>query len=182
MNRDRALEELKARLTDDKRLQHSIAVEAIMRKLAKHLHAEIEIWGLTGLLHDIDLDIVEGDLNRHGLVAAEILEGLSVDPTVIYSIKTHNPRLGYQRRRKLDKALYCCDHLPRLIEKCALSVPGKSISGLDSDYLVQKFNEDGFFNEPDKEQIATCSELGLTLKEFFDIGLDAMKEIEYKLG
>ena len=45
MNRDRALEELKARLISKSRLQHSIAVEAIMRKLASHLHEEIELWG-----------------------------------------------------------------------------------------------------------------------------------------
>jgi len=182
MDRDRALEELKARLFNESRLRHSIAVEAIMREMAIYMHEEIEVWGLTGLLHDIDLDIVEGDLSRHGLVAAEILEGLSVDNSIIHSIKSHNPQLGIPRRRKVDKALYCSDHLPRFIEKCALSTPGKSISDLTVDYLLDKFEEDGFISEAHKEQIKTCGKLGLSLEEFFDIGLKAMKKIEYKIN
>lgn len=179
MDRERALDELKARLMDKNRLQHSIAVEAIMRELAKRLHEEIELWGLTGLLHDIDLDIVEGDLTKHGLVAAEILEGLSIDPAIIYSVKSHNPQLGLQRRRKVDKALYCSDHLPRFIEKCTLS--GKNISDLTVDDLLGKFHEEDYISETHKEQISTCSELGLSLKEFFDIGLKAMKDNDYKI-
>jgi len=182
MDRERAFDELKARLFNESRLRHSMAVEAIMREMAGYLHEEIEIWGLTGLLHDIDLDIVEGDLSRHGLVASEILEGLSVDPAIIYSVKSHNPQLGFPRRRKVDKALFCSDHLPRFIEKCALSVQDRNISGLTVEYLLEKFNEDGFISEEHKEQIKTCSKLGLSLEEFFDIGLKAMKNIEYDIN
>lgn len=178
MDRNMAFEEVKARLFNKSRLQHSIEVEAVMRELAEYLHEDIEVWGLTGLLHDIDLDIVEGDLNRHGLVAAEILEGLNVDPTIIYSIKSHNPQLGFPRRRKVDKALYCCDHLPRFIAKCALSVSGQKVSDLNAEYLLEKFREDDFFSSSNKEQILTCNELGLSLMDFFNIGLNAMKKIE----
>lgn len=180
MDRERAVEELRARLFDINRLRHSFAVEAVMRELAGRLHEEIEIWGLTGLLHDIDLDIVDGDLEQHGLVAAEILEGLSVDKSIIHSIKSHNPNLGFPRRRKVDKALYCSDHLPRFIEKCASTIPGNNIFDLTVDYLVEKFNEEGFVKEEHKEQILTCGELGLTPEEFFDIGLNALKKVEYK--
>lgn len=175
MDRERALDELKARVVDPEKIRHCLAVEAIMRELAKYMHEKIEIWGLTGLLHDIDLDIVEGDLKKHGLVAAEILEGLDVDPAVIYSVKSHNPQLGFQRRRKVDKALYCSDHLPGFIQKCASSIPGKKVSDLTVEYLVKKFNEDGFAEKEHKEQISTCSELGLSLEEFFKIGLRALK-------
>ncbi|AGC68244.1 metal dependent phosphohydrolase [Thermoclostridium stercorarium subsp. stercorarium DSM 8532] len=181
MNRKRAFDELKARLSDEKKIRHSLAVEAIMRELAEFLHEETEAWGLTGLLHDIDLDIVEGDLEKHGLVAADILEGLSVDPAIIYSIKSHNPKLGFPRRRKVDKALYCSDHLPRFIEKCASAIPGRSISDLTVGYLIKKFNEEGFINREHKEQISTCNELGLSLEKFFEIGLNAMKNIKYDI-
>jgi len=180
MNREQALEELKARLFDSGKIRHSLAVEAIMKEMAKRLHEETEIWGLTGLLHDIDYDIVGGDMEQHGLVAETILEGLSVDSAIIYSIKSHNPRSGLPRRRKIDKALYCSAPLPGFIEKCAETVPG-GISGLSADYLLDKFNEEGFINKQIKEQISSCSELGLSPEELFDIGLNAMISIQHEL-
>ena len=79
MNRDTAFKELCIRLTSEKRKQHSVAVEAIMKRLASYFQQEIDLWGLVGLLHDIDLEIVDGDLNKHGLVAEQILEGLNVE-------------------------------------------------------------------------------------------------------
>lgn len=179
MNRDTAFKELCVRLTSEKRKQHSVAVEAIMKRLASYFQQEIDLWGLVGLLHDIDLEIVDGDLNKHGLVAEQILEGLNVDTAVIYAIKAHNPVLGFERRRKIDKALYCSDHLPNFIAKCALSIPSENISDLNKDYLLEKFDEEGFINNMHKEQISTCSILGISLEDFFDIGLSAMSEINY---
>lgn len=181
MDRKRVFEELRVRLVNKNRLQHSLAVEAIMINLAKHLHEDIELWGLAGLLHDIDLDIVEGDMKRHGLLAAEILKGLNIDDTVIFAIKAHNPELGFIRRRKIDKALFCTDHLPGFIAKCAMSLPDRKISTLKTQYLMDKFKEKDFFEETNKKQIITCNELGLTLKEFFEIGLEQMKRIKYQL-
>lgn len=179
LNRNDAYRELCLRITSEKRRQHSIAIEAIMRQLSDVFQEDTDLWGMAGLLHDIDLEIVDGDLNKHGLAAERILEGFNADPSIIVAIKAHNPTLGFERRRKLDKALFCSDHLPNFIEKCALSIPSKKISDLDKEYLLAKFEEEGFVKEMNKHQILSCSELGISLDEFFEIGLDSMKDIDY---
>ena len=115
MNRKTAFEELSVRLENKGLIQNSLTVEAIMRKLAVYLQEDIELWGLAGLLHNIDQEMVDGDLQRKGLGGAEILEGLNVNPTIIYAIKAHNPELGVQRRRRIDKALFCAIALADLL-------------------------------------------------------------------
>ncbi|HID91423.1 TPA: HDIG domain-containing protein, partial [Candidatus Bathyarchaeota archaeon] len=66
-----------------------LAVEAIMRSLARHLGEDEELWGITGLLHDIDYEATEASMERHGLVAERLLSG-AVPDAVIRAIKAHN--------------------------------------------------------------------------------------------
>lgn len=182
MDRNTAYEELTVRLENKNLIKHCLAVEAIMRELAEHLQEDVELWGQTGLLHDIDLDKVSGDLEKHGLVGAEILEGLNVNPTIIYAVKAHNPSLGVERRRKIDKALFCADPLSGLLTACALILPEKKLEKVDTTFVMKKFNEKSFARGANREQIKTCDEIGLTLEQFIDIGLSAMKGIHEQLA
>ncbi|MBP7174779.1 MAG: HDIG domain-containing protein [Thermoclostridium sp.] len=182
MNRQTAFEELTIRLESKELIQNSLAVEAIMRKLAVYLQEDIELWGMTGLLHNIDQEKVDGDLQRKGLVGAEILEGLNVNPTIIYAIKAHNPKLGVQRRRRVDKALFCAIPLADLLKACALSVPEKQLEELDPQYITDMFYDQSFKSEEvDREKISDCEEMGLSLGAFIELGLSALKEISGEL-
>ena len=177
MDRKSAFEELSVRVEDNNLIKHSLAVEAIMRKLAANLQEDIELWGMTGLLHEIDREKVGDDMQRHGLVGAEILEGLNVNPTIIYAIKSHNPNLGVQRRRRVDRALFCAIPLAKLITACALSLPEKKLAALDPQYVTDQFYDENFEKETvDRDGIRTCEEIGLSLGAFIEIGLAAMKE------
>jgi len=182
MDRKKAYEELAVRLETKNLVKHSLAVEAIMRKLAEYFHEDIQQWGLAGLMHDIDLDKIKDDLDRHSLLGAEILEGLNFDPTIIYAVKAHNPSHGIERKRKIDIALYCSDPLSGLITACALILPDKNISEVDTAFVMKRFNEKGFAKGSNREQIKSCVELDLQLEEFIDIALAAMKEIHEELG
>lgn len=183
MNRKTAFEELSVRLEDTNLIKHSLAVEAIMRKLAVNLQEDIELWGMAGLLHDIDRQKVGEDMQRHGLVGAEILEGLNVNPTIIYAIKSHNPNLGIQRRRRIDKALFCAIPLATLLTACASNLPEKKLSALDPQYVTDQFYDESFEKETvDREKIISCEEIGLSLGAFIEIGMAAMQEISDKLG
>lgn len=182
MDRDRAYAELRARLETKNLIKHSLAVEAIMRKLASYFQEDIELWGLAGLLHDIDYDKAGSDPEKHGIIGAEILDGLNVDHTVIYAVKAHNPQTGVERRRRIDKALYCADPLSGLITACALILPDKKLEGVTTEFVLKKFNEKAFARGANREQIMTCEEIGLSLEKFIELGLEAMKEIHEELG
>jgi putative nucleotidyltransferase with HDIG domain len=181
MDRERALAELKARLVTKNLIKHSLAVEAIMRKLAAFFQEDIELWGLAGLLHDIDYDKTGSDPEKHGIVGAEILDGLNVDHTVIYAVKAHNSKTGIVRRRKIDKALYCSDPLSGLIIACALIKPDKKLESVTTEFVLKKFGENSFAKGANREQIMTCEEIGLSLEKFIDLGLEAMKNIHEDL-
>jgi putative nucleotidyltransferase with HDIG domain len=182
LDRNRALEELKLRIENENTLKHSFAVEAIMRKLATLFNEHENLWGITGLVHDIDYERIQGDMTQHGKMGADILEALNFDNTVVYAVRAHNSINNIQRRRKIDKALYCADPMSGLIIACALIVPSKKLKDIDEDFVLKKYHQKGFARGADREQIAKCSEIGLTLEEFIKISLEALKEISDVLG
>ena len=181
ITRDEALKLLKEKVRNDKLIKHMLAVEAIMRHLAKRLGEDEELWGLTGLLHDVDYDIVKGDMEQHGLKAAEILEG-KLPPDAIDAIKAHNELTGFKCETKLAKALKAADHLAGLIVATALVMPHKRIDEIKLSSLKRKFKQKDFARGVSRDRIRLCEELGLTLEEFLELGLIALKEIHEELG
>src|SRR5690554_5215569 len=127
MEREQALEELKGRVKNQNIIKHSLAVEAIMKELAFHFKEDIDKWGLAGLLHDIDYDKTADDPSKHSLVGADILEGLDIESSIVYAVKAHNDFHGIERKRKIDKALYCADPMAGMITACALVLPSKKL-------------------------------------------------------
>jgi putative nucleotidyltransferase with HDIG domain len=181
LDRSRAVEELKLRLKDRNLINHSLAVEAIMRKLARYLSEDTDLWGIAGLMHDIDLERIQNDTSRHGLIGGDILEGLNFDETIIYAVRAHNPHNKYPRRRKIDKALYSSGPMSDLITACARVSPEKKLSEMDDTFIHNRFYEKGFAPEARREQILSCRELNLSLDRFIELSLEAMKEISGEL-
>ncbi|MGI6124370.1 MAG: HDIG domain-containing metalloprotein [Acetivibrionales bacterium] len=181
MERKRAMEELLLRIENKNTIKHSLAVEAIMRKLAILFNEYANLWGITGLVHDIDYERVQGDMTQHGIMGADILEALNFDNTIVYAVRAHNPLNNVSRRRKIDKALYCADPMSGLIIACALIVPSKKLEDIDEEFVLKKYHQKGFARGANREQIATCTEIGLTLEEFIKISLEALKEISDEL-
>lgn len=182
MNRTRAFDEVRARITNGNLVKHSLAVEAIMRELAGMFKEDVELWGLAGLLHDIDYDKTANDPAMHSIVGAEILENLEVDAEVIYAVKAHNSYHGIERKRKMDKALYCADPVSGLITAGALILPSKKLKDVTAEFILKRMNEKSFAKGADRNQINSCSELGLSLEEFITAALNAMKKISDEIG
>lgn len=182
MDRATALEELKARISGVNLIKHSLAVEAIMRELAVLMKDKAEVWGLAGLLHDIDYEKTANNPERHSLLGAEILEDMDVEPDVVYAVKAHNGIHGIERKRKMDKALYCADPVSGLITAGALILPSKKLADVTPEFILKKMNEKSFAKGADRDQIRSCSELGLSLEEFIGASLSAMQRISDDLG
>lgn len=182
MDRERALSELKARVSNPNLIKHSLAVEAVMRGLAAYLKEDAELWGLAGLLHDIDYDKTAENPALHSIMGAEILENLDVDPEVVYAVKAHNGCHGIERKRKLDKALYCADPVSGLITAGALILPSRKLADVSAEFILKKMNEKSFARGANREQIQKCGELGIAPEQFIELALTAMKRISADLG
>lgn len=182
MQRDRAVALLKEYLKNDNLFKHSLAVEAVMRGLAEYLGEDVEKFGLAGLLHDIDYDSTADDLRRHSLVGAQILAENGLPEDVVYAVKAHNGAHGLERKSALDRALYAADPVSGFITAAALVLPDRKLEGVKLKSLKKRFKEKAFAKGANREQMASCSELGLELDEFLSIALESMKKVAPEIG
>jgi putative nucleotidyltransferase with HDIG domain len=97
-------EEALTLIKESGKYSHALFVSFIMRKLAERFGEEVKKWELVGLLHDLDFDLVKGDIVKHGIVASQILHG-KLPEDCLYAIKSHDHRAGYRPNSLLDKAL-----------------------------------------------------------------------------
>jgi putative nucleotidyltransferase with HDIG domain len=181
LDREEILDSIHANVQDKNMIKHMLATEAIMRALARKLGEDEEEWGLTGLIHDIDVELVEGDMSSHSKLGADIAQELGASGTMAHAILCHNEAHGVPRETKLDKALFCADPLSGLITAAALVRPDK-LSGLTSKSVMKRFREKSFAAGVNREQVAQCQEIGLELEDFVGLGIEAMKGIALELG
>lgn len=184
ISREKAIELLKKYVRDDKIFKHCLAVEAIMKAVAERLNEDTELWGLIGLLHDIDYDLVGRDLKRHGLEAMNILKDF-LPRIAVEAIAAHNEYNGFKPSVNIEKivcALRASDHLSGLIIATALVMPNKKIEEIKIKTLKKKFKSKDFARNIDRERIREIERLGISLDEFFEIGLNALKSIADQLG
>jgi putative nucleotidyltransferase with HDIG domain len=182
MDRQQAFSFLKEQLKDEYTLKHSLALEAIMRALAKRFNEDVEKWGITGLVHDIDWDLTKQDMANHSLKGAEMLERAGFDKDIVYEVKAHNEMHGIPHISLMGKCLGAADNLTGLIIACALVRPDKKLASVKPESVMKKFKEKSFAAGTDRERIRKCEEFGIPLLEFVTLGLSAMQEIAPELG
>jgi putative nucleotidyltransferase with HDIG domain len=182
VTREEALDSVKANIENKNLIKHMLATEAIMRALARRFGEDEEEWGLTGLLHDIDMELTEGDMSTHSRLGADLARELGASEAMAHAILCHNLTHGIPLETKLDKALYCADPLTGLITAAALIRPDKKLAGVEAKSVRKRFREKSFAAGANREQITRCAELGIELDEFLELGLEAMKGIAPSLG
>jgi putative nucleotidyltransferase with HDIG domain len=180
MTREEALAVIKENCGNKNLIKHMLATEAVMVGLAGKLGEDARSWALAGLLHDLDYEETVLDPERHGLVSAEKLAELGISEEIIHAVKAHNEHVT--RDSAMDKALYASDPVTGLIVAAALMHPDRKLAGLDVDFIVRRFKERRFAAGASREQMASCSELGLSLEEFIGVALASMQGISAELG
>ncbi len=186
MTREEALNLLKQYLKDERMVKHCLAVEAIMRALARRLGEDEELWGLVGLLHDIDYEVVGKDLSKHGLVGAnEVLKG-KLPQHALEAIAGHNELTGVKpstpEAEKLLHALRAADHMSGLIIATALVMPSKKLAEVKPKSVKKKFKSKDFARGVSRDRIREIEKLGIDLNEFITLSLQALKNIADSLG
>ncbi len=179
MERAEAYELVKEKVKTKNLIKHMLATEAVMKALARRLGEDEGEWGLAGLLHDLDYDLTVKEPERHARQTAEWIEGL-VGPEILDAIVAHPGHA--ERESTMAKALYAVDPLTGLIVACALIHPDKKLASIDAEFVLNRFGEKRFAAGADREQIKTCSELGISLEEFVEIGVRSMQGISGDIG
>lgn len=183
MTREEAMELLTHYIKNDRMLGHSYATEAVMRALARKLEHNEEKWGIAGLLHDLDLELVNADLSIHTRETEKILREKGIDPEIIDAIKMHNEDAwGAKRSSLFHHALAAGETITGMIVATALVYPDKKLSSVKAKSVTKRMKEKLFAASVNRDTIMECERLGLSLDEFAEICLQAMKEISGRLG
>jgi len=182
ITRDEVFRLFEKYLQDDKIIKHSLAVEAIMIKMARKLDENETLWGLTGLLHDLDYEYTHGEPQNHANVTAKVLEGL-LPRSGVNAIKAHNYiHTHHPPTTILDKTLIAADAISGLIIATALIMPTRKLSEVETKTLLKKFKDNSFAKGCNRSKIRLCIDVGISKDMFLELSLNALKEISDKLG
>ena len=180
--REYYLDLLKKHISNPKMIAHSIASEAVLRALARKLGEDEDIWGYAGLLHDIDVELTNGDSNRHALVGAQMLAD-ELPSQAIDAIKMHNEQAtGLPRTTRFQFALAAGETITGLIFATALVYPDKKIESVKVKSITKRMKEKLFAATVNRETIMECEKIGIPIDEFVDISLGALRPIAAELG
>ena len=164
-------------------IAHCLASEAVMRTVARKLGQDENIWGLAGLLHDLDVEITNADPKVHALKSAEILSELAYDTEMIDAIRMHNEEAtGMERSTLFQHALAASETITGLIVATTLVYPDKKIASVKAKSVVKRMKEKAFAASVRREHILECEMIGIPLPEFAQLSVDAMKEVADEIG
>ncbi len=148
-------------------INHYLASEAVMRALARRLGRDEDKWGLAGLLHDLDVEMVNGDMTIHGKETARILEEKGVDPEIIDAIRMHNESSsGEKRSKEFQYALAAGETITGMIVATTLVYPDKKLASVKPKSVVKRMKEKKFAASVRRENIMECEKIGIPLPEF----------------
>lgn len=178
--RDAALALLNEWVENPALRNHMKAVEAAVRFYARKFGADEEVWGLAGLLHDLDWERYP---DEHPQRAVTELRELGYPEEVVHAILAHAPdRTGVEPETQLDRVLFACDELTGLITATALMRP-TGIDDLTPKSVKKKFKDSAFARGVNREDVRRGTELlGVELDEHIANVIAGMREIATELG
>lgn len=159
---------------------HMRCVEVAMRSYARRFGEDEELWGLAGLLHDLDWEKYP---DEHPLRAVEALRPLGYPEPVLHAILAHRHEFtGVQPESPMDRALLACDEITGLITATALVRP-TGIEDLTPKSVKKKMKDSAFAKGVDREEVRAGTELlGVELDQHIAHVIEAMQEIADELG
>lgn len=166
--------------------KHMYAVEAAMRAYAEKSGADIELWGITGLIHDFDYERWPNDAHsptdEHPSTGVAILREQGWPEEVLDAVMAHADYTNVPATTPLAKTLRAVDELAGFIMACALIRPTR-ISDLGAKSVKKKLKDKRFAAGVNREDIREAQEaLGEDLTEHIDFVIEAMRGIADQLG
>lgn len=186
ITREQAWKLLNDNVKGENYITHSMAVEAIMRGLAKRLAPDdVEYWGICGLLHDLDEETCpwREDLSTHGPTSARMLKDAGFDDEVMANaIMAHNPVCGKNPETTLEYAMIAADPMSGFIKAVAQIYPDKKLASVKKKSVTKRFKESRFAAGANRQYMMEIEKTGISFDEFVDISLAEMLEIADQIG
>ena len=165
---------------------HTLESEAIMRKLARHFGKDESFWGITGLLHDLDMDIIDGDYSLHGYKTVDLLKEEGYDiPEMFNAIISHTEGVSESkaiRETDFEIILSAAENITGIISAYVAIRPDKKIAGTKVKSIKKKLKSKAFAASVNREFIYDIEKTGIDLDTFLQISIDAMSEIAEDIG
>ena len=164
-------------------IKHCLASEAVLAALAARLGEDREKWAMAGLLHDLDVELTEADLDVHGLQTVRILSETGLDGEIVEAIRLHNEQACREKRTtRFHHALAAGETVTGLITATALVYPDRRLASVKAKSVLKRMKEKAFAASVNREIIRECEAAGISLQEFVEIALVAMQAISEDLG
>jgi predicted hydrolase (HD superfamily) len=142
-----------------------LAVEAAMRAYAPRFDGDVELWGLTGLLHDLDYERYPDLDSGHPRHAVAELGRLGYPPELVRAVASHADFMGVPRQTPMELALYAVDELCGFVIACAYVRP-QGLDGMTPKSVEKKLRQPSFAAAVSREDIARgARELGVEMDE-----------------
>jgi putative nucleotidyltransferase with HDIG domain len=162
--------------------RHCLAVEAAMRAQAERLGGDEELWGITGLLHDLDYERHPDLATGHPRVAVAELTRLGYPDELVRAVASHADFMDVPRVTDMERALAAVDELCGFIVACAYVRP-QGIEGLTAKSVRKKLKQPSFAAAVDRDDItATAAALGVELDEHITFVIGALLPHADELG
>jgi len=156
--------------------KHVLAVEAAMRAYARRFGEDEELWGITGLLHDLDYERHPDLKTGHPRIALKELEARGYPPELVRAVASHADFLGVSRETPMEKTLYAVDELCGFIMACAYVRP-TGIHGLTPKSVKKKMKTPAFAAAVNREELREGAEaLGVDFDDHVAFVIAALEE------
>jgi putative nucleotidyltransferase with HDIG domain len=154
--------------------RHMLAVEAAMRAYARKLGEDEELWGLTGLLHDLDYERYPSLEDGHPRYALRELEARGYPPELVRGVASHADFLGVPRESRMEKTLYAVDELCGFILAVAYVRPD-GLNGMTPKSVKKKLKTPAFAAAVSREDVVKgAEELGVDFDEHLAFVIEAL--------
>ncbi len=181
-SREEVFSLLKEYNKNDALIKHALAVEGVMRYCARKRGKNEEVWGLIGLIHDLDYEQYP---DQHCKKTEEILASRNWPPEYVRAVVSHGWGLctDVEPRTEMEKVLYAVDELTGLVAATALVRPGKSVMDVKAKSVKKKWKNKAFAAGVNREVIQKGAEmLDMELSELITDVIMGMREVAEEIG
>lgn len=180
--REAALALLKEYNQGESLIKHALAVEGVMRYMARKYGGDEETWGVVGLIHDLDYEQYP---DQHCQKTEEILKANDWPDDLIRAVVSHGWGIcsDVQPESDMEKVLFAIDELTGLVATSALVRPSKSVMDMQAKSVKKKWKDKRFAAGVDRTIIQKGADmLGVEIGDLITDTIMGMRAVAEEIG